>query len=104
MKKLFNKYSLPKKVAVNIKKVAEGCFVATFPELKGCMTEAEDVIDLIYQVNDAIYTYYDITRKDLENIDFLYSPPPDFLKRIKDLEPKPRARRTTEFHFPFFTA
>lgn len=101
MSNLLAKYKLPNKVTVNINRAAEGCFVATFPELKGCITEAEDVVDLLYQVNDAIFTYFDIARKDLEGIDFLYAPPSNFLNNIKDLEPKPKARRKVQFRYPY---
>ena len=67
------KYNLPSRVDVLVTKTPEGSFMATFPKLPGCLTEADDIVDLLYQVNDAIFTYFDISRKDLKGIDFLYT-------------------------------
>lgn len=101
MVNLHKKYNLPSKVKVQVSKTPEGSFIATFPELPGCLTEADDVVDLLYQVNDAIFTYYDIARKDLKGVDFLYAPPPDFLNNIKTVKPLPRSRKSVEFHIPY---
>jgi predicted RNase H-like HicB family nuclease len=98
---LSKKYNLPSKVKVLVTKTSEGSYMATFPELPGCLTEADDVVDLLYQVNDAVFTYFDILRKDLKDIDFLYTPPRNFLKNIEKVKPKPQVRRSVEFHIPY---
>ena len=96
------KYNLPSKVEVLLTKSPEGSFVATFPKLPGCLTEADDIVDLLYQVNDAIFTYFDISRKDLKGIDFLYTPPRNFLKNIKETKPMPNSNKSAvEFHIPY---
>lgn len=94
-------YNLPPKVKVLVTKTSEGSYMATFPELPGCLTEADDIVDLLYQVNDAIFTYFDILRKDLKGVDFLYTPPRNFLKNIEKVKPKPQVHQSVEFHIPY---
>ena len=98
---IFRKYNLPSKVKVVANKTEEGTYIATFPELPGCLTEADDAVDLLYQVNDALFTYFDVSRKDLKDIDFLYSPPPSFLRELQKREPKPQVKKSVEFHIPY---
>ena len=96
------KYSLPSKVEVLVTKTPKGSFVATFPKLPGCLTEADDIVDLLYQVNDAVFTYFDISRKDLKGVDFLYAPPRNFLKDIKGSKMKSQTNEdTVKFHIPY---
>ncbi len=98
---ILTKYNLPNRVRVWVDNTPEGSYVVTFPDLPGCMTEAKDVIDLIYQVNDAIFTYHDVARKDLKGIDFLYAPPQSFLGDIKNLKPKVKSYKKVDFHIPY---
>lgn len=101
MSNIYAKYNLPSKIKVLVTKTPKGGYMATFPELPGCLTEANNIIDLLYQVNDAIFTYFDIVREDLKGIDFLYTPPPDFLNNIERIKPQPRIRKSVEFHIPY---
>jgi predicted RNase H-like HicB family nuclease len=102
MSSINKKYGLPSKIKVVVSKTPEKTYMATFPELPGCLTEADNIIDLLYQVNDAIFTYFDIERKELKNIDFLYAPPPNFLKNIEDTPGKNKSSsKRVEFHIPY---
>jgi predicted RNase H-like HicB family nuclease len=104
-----DKYKLPPTVRVKVVKTAEGSFIAVFPELPGCLTEADNVIDLIYQVNDAIYTYFDVPGKELKGVGLVYTPPQEFLHDMAKLssgdnQQEQRARKTIEFKSPYFTS
>ena len=99
---LFQKYHLPKIVKVSVLRTTEDTYIAKFPELPGCLTEANDMVDLLYQVNDALFTYFDVSRKDLKGVDFLYYPPKDFLRDIQKIEAtKTKVQKYVEFHYPY---
>lgn len=87
---------LPSRVLVQVKKTPEGTFYAKFPELPGCFTEADGPFDLIFQVNDAIFTYFDVPRKKLKKDEVKYWPPEDYFKRLlrlKETRPSKPSRR-----------
>ena len=61
--------NLPKIIQVKITK-GKSAFLAELPEL-GVFTEADGLIDLHLAINDLIYCYYDIPKKDQKNIYYL---------------------------------
>ncbi len=69
------KYKLPNYIYVKIHKSKQG-FTAVLPDYPGCMTYAENISELVENVNDALLTYLDVPRKDALKADFLYSPNP----------------------------
>lgn len=104
-----DKYQLPPTVQVKVTKTSEGSFIAVFPELPGCLTEADNVIDLIYQVNDAIYTYFDIPGKVLKDVGLVYTPPQEFLHDMaklhsEDNKQEQKVRKTIEFKSSYFAS
>lgn len=60
---------LPRILKVRITK-GKSAFLAELPEL-GVFTEADTMIDLHLAINDLIYCYYDIPKKDQKNIYYL---------------------------------
>lgn len=72
---LVEKYKLPERVLVVITKTPEGSFYAKFPELPGCMTEADSPLELLENTTDAILTYFDVPRKEALRMNIKYLPP-----------------------------
>ncbi|MCL4406172.1 MAG: type II toxin-antitoxin system HicB family antitoxin [Patescibacteria group bacterium] len=54
------KWRLPQELQVSLKKSADGGYIAFVDNVPGCVTQAETGQDLFTQVNDALYTYYEI--------------------------------------------
>lgn len=69
MKKI-NKMSLPSTIAVHIQKGDSGALVAMLDEYNA-VTEASDLNELFFNVNDLIYTIFDIPKKYQNEIQFL---------------------------------
>jgi hypothetical protein len=70
MKKKLVLPKLPEQIAVRVRKGSSGCLLAELPEYK-VFTEAEDLNNLFLQVNDLIYTYFDVPRKFHDQISFM---------------------------------
>lgn len=79
---LTSKYNLPDKILVTIHRSKKG-FTAVLPEYPGCITYAENMSELVENVNDALLTYLDVPRKEALKADFLYSPKTEVKKPIK---------------------
>lgn len=91
---LLEKYSLPKKVRVLIKHSPQG-FSVNFPEYKGCITFAEDPLQLNYKITDALLTYFEVPRHIAESMSVMYVP----LDKLSSLDEKP-----IDTSFSFFAA
>jgi len=63
---------LPKKVSVVVFKGKSGSLLARLPEYE-VFTEADNLNDLIFQVNDLIYTYFDVPKEFQDDIQYLPS-------------------------------
>src|SRR4030042_2097894 len=81
-KNIVEKYKLPKRVLVKIQRVPEGGFYATFPEIPGCHTQAASVVQLADNITDAILTYFDVPRKEIDET-LLYIPEARKLESIE---------------------
>jgi len=79
---LAKKYNLPDKIQVAIHKSSKG-FTAILPEYPGCMTYAENMSELVENVNDALLTYLDVPREEALKADFLYIPRQEVNKPVK---------------------
>jgi len=66
------KFSLPAKIHVQVGKGKSGSLIATLPEYD-IFTQAEDLNELFFQVNDLIYTFFDVP-KNMQN-EIYYIPP-----------------------------
>ena len=91
MKKIgFSK--LPESISVNVKKGESGCLLAELPEYD-VFTEADDLNHLYFQVNDLIYTYFDVPKKYQDKISFI---PPLSARHelIKIAEQKPEGNES----------
>lgn len=66
------KMLLPATIAVHIQKGDSGALVAMFDEFNA-VTEASDLNELFFNVNDLIYTIFDIPQKYQNEIQFLPS-------------------------------
>lgn len=64
------KISLPALVAVQIQKGDSGVLIATLDQYNA-VTEASDLNELFFNVNDLIYTIFDIPKKYQNEIQFL---------------------------------
>ena len=64
------KMLLPAHIAVQIQKGDSGVLVATLNEFNA-VTEANDLNELFFNVNDLIYTIFDIPKKYQNEIQFL---------------------------------
>ena len=65
-------FKFPSKIHVSVKKGESGSLLVDLPELD-IFTEADNLNDLFYQVNDLIYTYFDIPKKEQNNIRYIPS-------------------------------
>jgi hypothetical protein len=64
------KMSLPAQIEVQIQKGDSGVLIATLDEYSS-VTEANDLNELFFNVNDLIYTIFDIPKKYQNEIQFL---------------------------------
>lgn len=62
--------SLPAHVAVQIQKGDSGALIATLDQYNA-VTEASDLNELFFNVNDLIYTIFDVPKKYQNDIQFL---------------------------------
>ena len=53
----------PKKIEVSVARAEEGGFVAEILTYPGCYTEGETFSELLFMINDCLYTYFDIPEK-----------------------------------------
>lgn len=97
MKTMLVKYNLPKKIEVVVHKAKEGGFVVEFPNLQGCFTQADNLFELDQQVTDAVLTYFDVPRKDANQIAYL---PEEKIVKKESLLP----RTNLETNFDLFLA
>lgn len=63
---------LPQFIKVDVKKSTTGILIADLPELN-IFTEANDLNELFINVNDLIYTFFDIPKKYHDQIRFIPS-------------------------------
>jgi hypothetical protein len=63
---------MPRKIRVRVTKGVSGALLAELPEYD-VFTEADTLFELLVQVNDLIYTYFDLPSKYRGKI--IYSPP-----------------------------
>lgn len=61
---------IPQSLAVDVKKGQTGVLIAELPEFD-IFTEGDDLNDLFINVNDLIYTYFDIPKKYQNKICFV---------------------------------
>lgn len=55
-----SKYNIPESLRIDIRLTKNGKFVLTSPDLPGFITQADNSVDLMPMLNDAILTYYDV--------------------------------------------
>ncbi|MEK7571081.1 MAG: hypothetical protein AAB553_02295 [Patescibacteria group bacterium] len=63
---------LPQYIKVDVKKSTTGILIADLPELD-IFTEANDLNELFINVNDLIYTFFDIPKKYHDQVRFIPS-------------------------------
>ena len=72
MKELLNQIKLvaklPDKLEVKIGKSRDTGYWAEIVNLPGCVTQAENPMELLVMINDAVYTYFDIPKKYLSKM------------------------------------
>lgn len=61
-------YNIPTKVQLSIQITPDGWFLVTSPELPGLITQARNAKELLEMVNDAILTYFDVPKKEADEI------------------------------------
>lgn len=91
---LTDRYGLPESIKVHVKKTGN-IYYAKLPDYPGCMTMAEDSLDLIIKVNDAILTYFQVPRGEATKCNFLYFP--EVRKNEKNKESHSGGSITEEF-------
>ncbi len=64
--------NLPRQISVHVQKGESGALIATL-EKYNSVTEANNLIELFFNVNDLIYTIFDVSKKDQESIQFIPS-------------------------------
>lgn len=72
--------SLPSRITVNIRKTEEGLYAQVI-ELENCYTQADNFVELIEMVNDAVFSYLDIPEEYREKLGY-YAP----AKLIEELQ------------------
>ncbi len=83
MNKKLNLPKLPNKIAVDIKKGESGTYLAYLPEYD-IFTEADNPTHLFFQVNDLIYTFFEIPKKNQHKVCFI--PPLQVRKKLAELD------------------
>lgn len=73
MKKLNTQIKLPASIQVDVSKGVSGTLLAKLSRYD-VFTEADSLNELFLQVNDLIYTYFDIPKKLQEKIRYIPSP------------------------------
>lgn|SRR3990167_11299553 len=58
----FNLNKLPQTIKVKIERTSEGNFIAELPEYDEVFTQAENLEQLDYNINDLIMSYFDVPR------------------------------------------
>ncbi len=107
---LFKKYNLPFNVKVNVKVTSKGYFYAELPEYPGCITEANNFIDLVKNVTDAILTYFEIPKKDAEKLNIMYFPPQALTPKVEPIDRLIKAQQNKQEYtniavrFNYFTS
>ncbi len=74
IKNLKEKYNLPDSVNVEIHKGETGEYYASLPDYPGCMTIGKTMGELIENITDAVFTYFEVSRKDALQSDIIYLP------------------------------
>lgn len=95
------KINLPDKIKVSVKKGTISAFLVELPEY-GVFTEADTMTNLFFQVNDLIYTYFDVPKKLRGKV--VYAPE---IKSSEQVVEKKLPLRSVEFtilHRPGFSA
>jgi len=83
MKNKINFPKLPKKITVDIKKGESGRYLAYLPEYD-IFTEAVNPTHLFFQVNDLIYTFFDVPRKYQSEVCFI--PPITVRQQLSEID------------------
>lgn len=81
-KNLQKKYDLPDSIKVILKRTPKGGFYAKLPDYPGCMTEADNVGELLENVTDAVLTYFDVSREDSNRVNGIYMPPLHLIDKL----------------------
>lgn len=69
MKRTTDLPKLPDKIRVSVIKGESGALLARLPDYD-VFTEADNLNDLVFQVNDLIYTFFDVPKKYQDDIFF----------------------------------
>lgn len=78
---------LPRNIAVEIHRADEGGFWARVKNMPGCVTQAENFLELVEMVNDAVFTYFEVPRKLRSTLGFYV---PQLSQKIKEkIEKRP---------------
>lgn len=80
MKSMKPNILLPAQIKVKVTREKSGSYFAELPEYD-VFTEADNLSELVFNINDLVYTYFDIPRKDRGRV--WYAPP---LKQRKEEE------------------
>ena len=79
---VYEKYNLPSSVKVEVKENPEGGFYAKLPDYPGCMTEADDELELVENITDAILTYFEVPREEAIKSKIIYFPTPKIGREV----------------------
>lgn len=72
---------LPRNIAVEIHRADEGGFWARVKNVPGCVTQAENFLELVEMINDAVFTYFEVPRKLRNGLGFYV---PQLSQKIKE--------------------
>ena len=82
MKKKIDFPKLPDKISVDIKRGKSGRYLAYLPEFD-IFTEANNPAHLFFQVNDLIYTFFDVPKKYQSEVFFI--PPVEVREQLSQV-------------------
>ena len=72
-KSIREKYDLPESIDVRIEKTSSG-FIAKVKGCPGLITYSKTFPGMIEDLNDALLTYFEVTRKEAKEVNFMYVP------------------------------
>lgn len=103
MKVIKNLPNLPREIDVKVKKGSSGVLLAELPKYD-IFTEADDLNHLFLQVNDLVYTYFDLPKKYHDQVHFI--PPQSVQHQLISIEQeKPKKNeifKMSTFYTPEF--
>ena len=95
MKKITDFPKLPDRIKVSVIKGESGALLAKLPDYD-VFTEADNLNDLVIQVNDLIYTFFDVPKKYHDDI--FFQPERATQEMLVNIASRPSSKSSSQFN------